>query len=128
MSVADKIVAMALSFEGYPYRFGGTTERGMDCSGVIYTAYVSEKILLPRVSREMAAKGQEVSLEHVKKGDLLFFKTPWNKHHINHVGLVVDVKDNEVFFIHSTTSKGVIISKMSEDFWKKTFLKATTLF
>ena len=126
--LVDKIVNKALSFEGYPYRFGGTTDKGMDCSGVIYSAYISEKILLPRVSRDMATKGKEILIENVQKGDLLFFKTPWNKYNINHVGLVVEIKDNEVFFIHATTSRGVIISKLSEDFWKKTFLKATTLF
>lgn len=126
--LVDKIVSKALSFEGYPYRFGGTTDKGMDCSGVVYSAYISEKILLPRTSRDMATKGKEILLENVQKGDLLFFKTPWNKHNINHVGLVVEIKDNEVFFIHATTSGGVIISKMSEVFWKKTFLKATTLF
>ena len=75
LSKVDKIVAEALKYKGVRYRFGGTTRSGMDCSGIVFVAFGSEKVHLPRVSRDMAKKGQKISLNKAKKGDLLFFRT-----------------------------------------------------
>lgn len=127
VSKADKIVANALRYKGTRYKFGGTTRKGMDCSGVVYVAYNSQKIQLPRVSRDMAQKGRKISLSRVKKGDLLFFKTGKTRNKVNHVGLVVSYKKGIVRFVHSTTSRGVIVSSLSEKYWKKAFVKATTI-
>ena len=74
-SKASKIVSYANTFEGVRYEFGGTTRRGMDCSGLIYTAFKNENVLLPRVSRDMAKRGKHLKLNELKKGDLLFFRT-----------------------------------------------------
>jgi cell wall-associated NlpC family hydrolase len=125
VSKADKVVANALSFKGTKYKFGGTTRRGMDCSGVIFVAYQKENIQLPRVSRDMAKKGKKTSLKRVKKGDLLFFRTNKRRRRINHVGLVISVKKGHIRFVHSTTSRGVIVSSLSEKYWKNAFVKAT---
>jgi len=124
LSKVDKIVAKGLQYKGVRYKFGGTTRRGMDCSGVVYVAFGSENVQLPRISRDMAKRGKKVSLSNVKKGDLLFFKTSKNKRTINHVGLVTSHKKGQILFVHSTTSKGVIVSNLSEKYWKKTFVKA----
>jgi cell wall-associated NlpC family hydrolase len=97
----------------------------MDCSGVIFVAYQKENIQLPRVSRDMAKKGKKTSLKRVKKGDLLFFRTNKRRRRINHVGLVVSVKKGRIQFVHSTTSRGVIVSSLSEKYWKNAFVKAT---
>lgn len=123
-SKADKIVATAKSFEGTSYKYGGTTQKGMDCSGLIYVAFKNENISLPRVSRDMVAKGKPIKLSDVKKGDLLFFKTKAKGGSINHVGLVVSASKNNIEFIHSTTSKGVITSSLSDSYWKRAFRKA----
>ncbi|PQJ80767.1 C40 family peptidase [Polaribacter porphyrae] len=122
---ADKIVANALRYKGVKYKFGGTTRRGMDCSGVIYVAFGQENFSLPRVSRDMAKKGTKISLKKAQKGDLLFFKTDKNSRRINHVGLIVSTKKGQIRFIHSTTSRGVIISSLSEKYWYKSYVKAT---
>src|SRR5690606_37560564 len=111
------IVEVAQSFHGTPYRFGGTTASGMDCSGLIFTAFKEEDILLPRSSRDMANKGQRISLNEVTVGDLVFFKTDRRRNVINHVGLVVEVFLGKVYFIHSSTSQGVIISTLDESYW-----------
>ena len=124
---ADRIVTNALKYQGVKYKFGGTTRKGMDCSGVIYVAFGEENFQLPRVSRDMAKKGKKISLSKVKKGDLLFFKTTKSRYKINHVGLVVSNKKGQIQFIHSTTSKGVIVSSLSQKYWKKAFVKATNL-
>ena len=120
----DKIVSNALKYKGVRYKFGGTTKRGMDCSGIVYVSYLQEKVQLPRVSRHMAKRGKKVSLRNAKKGDLLFFKTSKRSSRINHVGLIVSVKKNQIRFIHSTTSRGVIISSLLEKYWKNTFVKS----
>lgn len=121
---ADRVVSNALKYKGVNYKFGGTTKRGMDCSGVIYVAFGEENFQLPRVSRDMAKVGRKISLSRTKKGDLLFFKTPKSKRKINHVGLVITHKNGQIRFIHATTSKGVIVSSLSEKYWKKAFVKA----
>jgi len=63
-------------------------------------------------------------LSEVIKGDLLFFKTSKSSKRINHVGLVVNVKHDSIEFIHSTSSKGVITTMLSEEYWKKAFIEA----
>jgi len=125
ISKADKIVANALKYEGVSYKYGGTNKKGMDCSGVIYVAFGEENFQLPRVSREMAKQGKKISLKRVAKGDLLFFKTRKSYKNINHVGLVVSNVNGQIRFIHSTTSKGVIVSSLSQKYWSKAFVKAT---
>ncbi|MFY9243485.1 MAG: C40 family peptidase [Polaribacter sp.] len=125
--IIDKIVTNALSYLNVKYKYGGITEKGMDCSGLVSVAFSKEDIQLPRSSRNIAEIGMDVSLENVKKGDLLFFIIRRNSNTINHVGLIVEVKDDEIFFIHSTTSKGVIVSSLSEAYWTKTFVKAKSI-
>nr|WP_299048168.1 C40 family peptidase [uncultured Polaribacter sp.] len=127
VSKVDKIVANAMQYRGVGYKFGGTTKRGMDCSGIVYVAYGSQNVLLPRISRDMAKRGKKVSLNKVKKGDLLFFKTNKGRRSINHVGLVVSHQKGVIRFIHSTTSRGVIVSPLLEKYWKNSFVKATRI-
>ena len=126
-SKVDRIVANALKYKGVRYKFGGTTKKGMDCSGVIYVAYGSQNVQLPRVSRDMAKRGKKVTLSKVKKGDLLFFRTNKTRRRINHVGLVVSNKKGQIRFVHATSSRGVIVSSLSERYWKKAFVKATKI-
>lgn len=123
----DRVVANALKYTGVKYKFGGTTKKGMDCSGLVYVAFGKENIQLPRISRNMAKKGRKISLSKIKKGDLVFFKISRNSNQINHVGLVTAIKNGQVYFIHSTSSRGVIVSSLSEKYWKKNFVKATNL-
>ena len=127
ISKADKVVENALKYKGVKYKFGGTSKRGMDCSGLIYVAFGQENIQLPRVSREMAKRGRKISLNKVKKGDLLFFRTANSRRRINHVGLITSIKNGQILFIHSTSSKGVIVSALSQKYWKNAFVKATSI-
>lgn len=120
---AENIIDYAKTFRGTRYKYGGTTKKGMDCSGLVFTAFNRENIALPRVSRDMAKRGKRISLSQTIEGDLVFFQTNKNKKTINHVGLVVETKGNEVFFIHSTTSRGVIISSLDERYWKSAFVE-----
>lgn len=118
------IIDVAQSFHGTPYRFGGTSASGMDCSGLVFTAFKEENIMLPRTSRDMATKGERIQLHEVSVGDLVFFKTDRRRNVINHVGLVVEVFLGKVYFIHSSTSQGVIVSSLDESYWNNAFVEA----
>ena len=96
----------------------------MDCSGLIYTAFLTEDIALPRISRDMAKQGKRISLLKAQAGDLVFFQTNKGRKVINHVGLVVENVRGELKFIHSTTSRGVIISSIQENYWNLAFVEA----
>ncbi len=122
-SAAESIINYAMTFEGTRYKYGGTDANGMDCSGLVYTSFQQQNINLPRISREMATQGVPVSLKDVEKGDLLFFQTSRKRNVVTHVGLVVEVGDGLIKFIHSTTRLGVIVSSMDESYWKNAFLE-----
>jgi len=118
-----KVIKHAKTFEGTRYKFGGTDKRGMDCSGLVYVSFKKENIELPRVSRNMATQGVRLKLGETQKGDLVFFRTNKNKKTINHVGLVVESKKGVIQFIHSTSSRGVIISSLDEKYWRNAFVE-----
>lgn len=121
---ADNIIEYAESFEGVRYKWGGTTKAGMDCSGLIYESFRAYDVNLPRISRDMAKRGDKINLKDVHKGDLLFFKTGNRRNAINHVGLIVSIENNNIEFIHATSSKGVMTSWINETYWHKAFYEA----
>ena len=122
---ADDIINTALTYSGVRYKYGGTSRKGMDCSGLLFVSFNEHAVDLPRVSHEMAGEGKRIGLGKVRKGDLLFFKTSRRGKRINHVGLVVSVEGDDIKFIHSTSSRGVIVSSLREGFWNLSFVKAT---
>ncbi len=124
---ADHIINTALTFSGTRYKFGGTTKKGMDCSGLVYVAFGKHQIQLPRISYQMAEEGKRININKVAKGDLLFFKTRKSGKRINHVGMVVAVKNNDIKFIHASSSRGVIVSSLREGYWNSAFVKATRI-
>jgi len=122
--LAEKIITNAETYKGVRYKYGGTTKKGMDCSGLIHTAFKEEKIELPRISREMATYGNWIDLKEVKNGDLLFFATKKGSRKVNHVGLVTSARIGHIEFIHSSSSKGVITSNLAEKYWYFAFVQA----
>lgn len=120
-STTSGIIDYAKQFEGIKYKWGGTSKSGMDCSGLVFESFKAYDIYLPRISRDMAKRGKKITLKQTHKGDLLFFKTGNRRNDINHVGLVVEIKNNAIYFIHATTSAGVIISSLNESYWKNAF-------
>ncbi|GAA0872525.1 hypothetical protein GCM10009117_16720 [Gangjinia marincola] len=122
--VGARVSLYAKQFEGVKYRYGGNTRKGMDCSGLICQSYLSENITLPRRSRDMSLQGERLKLKEVTLGDLLFFGTRKNSKVINHVGMVVELDEHHIYFIHSTSSRGVIISALDQEYWRKAFVMA----
>lgn len=126
-SKADDVIDSALKFSGVRYKFGGTTKKGMDCSGLLYVAFGENDVKLPRTSYHMAEEGKNIRVRDVEKGDLLFFKTSKRSKRINHVGMVVSVEGDEIKFVHSSSSRGVIVSSLREGYWNSAFIKATRI-
>lgn len=122
----NNIIHRAKSFIGTPYRYGGTSRRGIDCSAFMQKAYQAEGIHLPRVSHQQAKMGMAVERNDLRKGDMIFFSTT-SRYRITHVGMVVEVKDGEVYFIHAASSKGVSIAKLSNSYWNKRYRRARRL-
>lgn len=104
---------------GTPYKYGGETSAGIDCSGFsnkIYTAVYNKELL--GGSRDIYKTVKTVNKKHLEEGDLLFFKI--KKGQISHIGVYL----GEGKFAHATTRAGVIISDLAEDYYKKYFFKA----
>lgn len=118
-----QMINNAMDFIGVNYRGGGTSKAGMDCSGMVTAVFNIFGMKLPRSSNDMAKVGAKLDANEIKKGDLVFFKTN-GRDTINHVGIVIDADSEEIKFIHSSTSKGVIISSTKEPYYKKTFAQA----
>jgi len=118
------IINHAKTFKGTRYKYGGTTKRGMDCSGLVVTAFQKENIQLPRTTADLKSTGTWIDVEKVKEGDLLFFATKKNSRKVNHVGIVTKVRPGYVEFIHSTSSRGVITSNLSERYWYLAYVQA----
>lgn len=121
---AASILSDAEKYLGAPYRAGGMTYSGFDCSGFVNTVFAENDIKLTRRSADQAKEGVGINIENVKHGDLLFFATAGGKR-VSHVGIVHTITDDgEIKFIHASTSKGVIISSLEEAYWDKAFLFA----
>lgn len=116
----EQIINTASYNLGIAYRGGGITKEGFDCSGLMYSTFKKFNISLPRSSYEMAEIGKLIATEKAKKGDLIFFINRGQKR-INHVGMIVEVKSDEIKFIHSSTNGGVMISSLKEPYYEKTF-------
>lgn len=119
---ADFLIAKASENLGVRYRGGGTDRNGFDCSGLMFTTYKNIDMTLPRSSSDMAANsGVKIDKSQAQKGDLIFFATRgrW----VGHVGMITEVLEDEIKFIHSSTSSGVIISSTKEPYYAKRFVQ-----
>jgi len=121
---AAKIIKNAKSYEGTRYKYGGLNKRGIDCSGLIYNSFLEEDIAMPRTTNALSTHGDWVDVKEVQVGDLLFFATKKNSRKVNHVAIVTKSLPGKVEFIHSTTSRGVITSNLSERYWYLAYVQA----
>jgi len=122
---AGKVISAAKTYMGTPYKYGGTTRSGMDCSGLLLNSFRAIEVTLPRTSEAQSKVGKEVKIKELQPGDLLFFATGKKKKEITHVGLVTDVKKKDhVKFIHASTSLGVVETNLYTDYYITRFRKA----
>lgn len=107
-----------------PYLWGGESKDGIDCSSFVQTVMnIALGVKLPRTSLEQSEKGNEVSINELSLGDLIFFDT-MDKGHVTHVGIYLD----EGLFVHSGSRTGVAIASLNDEFYNNTFLFAKRVF
>lgn len=111
---AKNVIKEAKKHIGTPYKWGGVTPKGFDCSGLVYYSFKKNGESLPHSSSAMYKKGKKVSKSKLKPGDLVFFNTSGKG--ISHVAIYIG--NNEV--IHSVT-KGVKIDSLNTYYWKSKY-------
>ena len=117
----DAVISTARTYMGTPYKYGGTSRAGMDCSALTTHAYNSINLSLPRSAEDQSNVGQKIKQKDIQPGDLVFFATGKRRRKVTHVGLVVDVRRNNVKFIHASTSLGVIETDLAQDYYAKRY-------
>jgi probable lipoprotein NlpC len=119
------ILQTAKSYTGTPWKLGGESKTGIDCSGLVVQSYGKAGVQMPRRSIDQSKVGKDVKESELRPGDLLFFAfSKVNQEGINHVGIVSRIESDKVYFIHTSRSKGVMESCLCEKYFREGFVKA----
>ena len=116
------LVKVAKSFSGAPYRYGGESVRGLDCSAFVRKMYGIFEVDLPRCAREQYYAGQRVEKEDLATGDLVFFKTKRCACYPTHVGIYIG--DGKFIHASSLPNRGVKIDHLSDSYFARTYMGA----
>lgn len=104
---------------GVPYRSGGFGRLGVDCSGLVYAVYRDyDGLHLPPNTRKLFDQLSRVSYRNLECGDLVFFSL--GGEYVSHVGIYV----GDGRFVHASRSQGVMVSAMSEDYYRNSYVGA----
>ena len=119
--VKQKLYAQHKNWKATPYKLGGLSKRGIDCSGFVQVTFKSRfGVELPRDTNHQSKIGSRIPQKKLKAGDLVFFKT---KPGVRHVGIFLENRR----FLHASTSKGVMISSLDNVYWSKKYWMAVRL-
>lgn len=115
-----KLYVEAARWIGTPYRYGGNTRAGVDCSGFVYSAYrnVYNMKLKRTADEQYRVNCSRLPKKYLQEGDLVFFKGSKRSRKASHVGIYL--KDGK--FIHASSRYGVIISRLSEAYYNRMWL------
>ncbi|MEH6450286.1 MAG: NlpC/P60 family protein [Oleispira sp.] len=113
--VRNQLLEQLSEWQGVPYRYGGLSKKGVDCSGFIYLTFAEEfGIRIPRTTKSQVLKGTVIEQSDLLPGDLVFFNTGYNQRHI---GIYVGKKQ----FIHASSSRGVMLSRLDNPYWQSAY-------
>jgi probable lipoprotein NlpC len=113
-----KLYSQYEEWKGVRYRLGGLNKNGIDCSGFVYMTFQSKfGVKLPRTTELQSKLGEPVKRSKLKTGDLIFFKT---SPRVRHVGIYLE----KGTFLHASKKRGVMISRLSDVYWKSRYWKA----
>jgi cell wall-associated NlpC family hydrolase len=120
-----QVVKQALRYKGTHYKFGGTSKRGLDCSGLVSRVWSDLKMKkIPRVSSALYHSGKPVTMAELRPGDLVFFKNTY-KPGISHVGVYAG---NNKFVHAANRHKGVTIARLSDPYYQLHYAGARRLY
>ncbi|MCF2446090.1 C40 family peptidase [Dyadobacter sp. CY345] len=123
LNAIGSLVSFANKHLHIPYRSGGTSKKGFDCSGFVRYCFSKWDISLPHSSAAQSEKGEEIDLSKARKGDLIFFKGQSSKDsRIGHVGIITETAPGYIRFIHSAFNGGVRYDLLSADYYQKRFV------
>lgn len=120
-----QIIATSKSFCGTPYRYGGINNQGIDCSGLMRTAFGRHNLELPHSSTRLRKMGEHVDKSSIQPGDLLFFKgRNINSNSTGHVALVTSICNGKIEMVHATR-RGVVVDILDDEpYYLNRFLEA----
>lgn len=115
----DRLLLDVVSFLGVPYKYGGVSKKGVDCSGFTSQVYATAvDVQLPRSTKEQYTVGTKIGRDELRFGDLVFFNTTGRRP--SHVGIYIE----DDLFAHASVSDGVTFSSLESKYYKKRFVGA----
>ncbi len=122
----DGLVWYAKKQLGTPYKYASADPKngGLDCSGFLFYVFRHFDVIVPRSSQDYMNFGITVDKKNAQKGNVILFTGSDEKSKIaGHAGIITEIKDGVIYFIHASTSKGVMINKLTDTYYAKRFLK-----
>ena len=113
------VMSSVKSYVGTPYKYGGMSRKGIDCSGLLHVSFNTGGISLPRTAKDQSKFGKNVSWNGLKRGDLVFFKFKQKGEKWWHSGVITVAEKGKIRFIHASSSRGVVESNLLSDYYKK---------
>ncbi len=115
----EALADFALRLRGVPYRYGGATQDGFDCSGLVFYSHRQLGLVVPRTSRDQSVEATHVKAGKLRRGDLVFFKIGSSR--VNHVGIYI----GKHRFVHAPgAGKPVTINSLDDQFYAEAFSSA----